>query len=194
MRSFYVFHDYSSISAHVLNSLQRVSFYFLQKQPVSLSYTMAKTYRRNYQLPSSATTTPSTDAKRRWPIYYYCSFVAFAVVLLFPRLTLSTFYTHGNKSLAKVVARRKLEEASTAENDTIVMGGQEVFDKLKSVRLDLQYWAILDPRHLIQYEKKLVRYFSFYYFNYKRRITKLTVAFNLFLCITFTGIYQRISC
>jgi hypothetical protein len=127
---------------------------------------MAKTNRRNCQLPSCAAT-PSTDAKR-WSIYYY-SFVSFAVVLLFPRLTLSTFYTHGNKSLAEVVARRKLEEASTAENDAIVMGRHEAFDKLKAVRLDLQYWAILDPRHLIQFEKKLVREFPFFLFHLKRK-------------------------
>jgi len=39
--------------------------------------------------------------------------------------------------------------------DVEIYSGEQGFDKLKSTRLDLQYWAILDPRHLIQYEKKL---------------------------------------
>mmetsp|Transcript_27471 Transcript_27471/g.39329 ORF Transcript_27471/g.39329 Transcript_27471/m.39329 type:complete len:352 (-) Transcript_27471:101-1156(-) len=75
------------------------------------------------------------------------------LVLCLP-LTSCTFYTHGGKPLADVVeARKKLEEA--AANEDHRLSNVPTLDKSKTVRLDLMYWAILDPRHLIQYEKKL---------------------------------------
>jgi hypothetical protein len=75
--------------------------------------------------------------------------------MVLPGLASGTFYTHGNKSLAEVVARNNIQESSR-ENDADSASVEQVFDKLKSTRIDLQYWAILDPRHLILYEKKLV--------------------------------------
>ncbi len=122
---------------------------------------MAKSSERVHHCYASSPTSPSVGAKKPlYYCYYYCSsgtFLTFACFLLMvlPGLATGTFYTHGNKSLAEVVARNNIQESSR-ENDADSASGEQGFDKLKSTRIDLQYWAILDPRHLIQYEKKLV--------------------------------------
>lgn len=119
---------------------------------------MAKSSRRVHHRPVSSPASP------RKLVYHYSSRVFLTcacslLVSIFPGLVSCTFYTHGNKSLAEVVdARNKMEDLSRVNDiDVEIYSGEQGFDKLKSTRLDLQYWAILDPRHLIQYEKKLVR-------------------------------------
>jgi hypothetical protein len=125
---------------------------------------MAKSSPCVHHRPVSSPASPSVGARKA--VYHYClrTFLTYACSLLvvFPGLASCTFYTHGNKSLAEAVeASNKMEDLSRVNDiDFKIFSSEQGFDKLKSTRLDLQYWAILDPRHLIQYEKKLVRSFD----------------------------------